>query len=82
MEKFLWSRTWSLKSLPKVSILNIPVDGRKYQAKVRLYLPPDLSEGKCYPLVINVYSGLNYQQVNNRFKQLGRGAATFIYQVD
>jgi predicted peptidase len=65
-----------------VPILNIPVDGRKYQAKVRLYLPPDLSEGKCYPLVINVYSGLNYQQVNNRFKQLGRGAATFIYQVD
>ena len=60
--------TWSLKSLPKVSNLNIPVDGGKYQAKVRLYLPPDFSESKRYPLVINVYGGPNSQQVNDRFK--------------
>ena len=56
------------KSLPKVSNLNIPVDGGKYQAKVRLYLPPDFSESKRYPLVINVYGGPNSQQVNDRFK--------------
>jgi len=58
----------ALKSLPKVSNLNIPVDGGKYQAKVRLYLPPDFSESKRYPLVINVYGGPNSQQVNDRFK--------------
>lgn len=58
----------SSKSLPKVSNLNIPVDGGKYQAKVRLYLPPDFSENKKYPLVINVYGGPNSQQVNDRFK--------------
>merc|ERR1712106_309785 len=58
----------SLKALPKVSNLNIPVDGGKYQAKVRLYLPPDFSESKRYPLVINVYGGPNSQQVNDRFK--------------
>jgi len=58
----------SLKSLPKVSNLNIPVDGGRYQAKVRLYLPPDFSEDKKYPLVINVYGGPNSQQVNDRFK--------------
>jgi len=58
----------SSKSLPKVSNLNIPVDGGKYQAKVRLYLPPDFSESKRYPLVINVYGGPNSQQVNDRFK--------------
>jgi len=58
----------SSKSLPKVSNLNIPVDGGKYQAKVRLYLPPDFSESKKYPLVINVYGGPNSQQVNDRFK--------------
>jgi hypothetical protein len=29
----------SIKSLHKVSNLNIPVDGGKYQAKVGLYLP-------------------------------------------
>lgn len=58
----------ALKSLPKVSNLNIPVANGKYQAKVRLYLPPDFSESKRYPLVINVYGGPNSQQVNDRFK--------------
>merc|ERR1719242_1214655 len=58
----------AVKSLPKVSNLNIPVDGGKYQAKVRLYLPPDFTESKRYPLVINVYGGPNSQQVNDRFK--------------
>jgi len=58
----------STKSLPKVSNLNIPVANGKYQAKVRLYLPPDFSESKRYPLVINVYGGPNSQQVNDRFK--------------
>ena len=57
----------SSKSLPKVSNLNIPVDGGKYQAKVRLYLPPDFSESKKYPLVINVYGGPNSQQVQIMF---------------
>jgi dipeptidyl-peptidase-4 len=56
------------KALPKVSNLNIPVDGGRYQAKVRLYLPPDFNERKKYPLVINVYGGPNSQQVNDRFK--------------
>ena len=36
--------------------------------QVRLYLPPDFSESKRYPLVINVYGGPNSQQVNDRFK--------------
>jgi len=58
----------AIKSLPKVSNLNIPVAGGKYQAKVRLYLPPDFTESKRYPLVINVYGGPNSQQVNDRFK--------------
>lgn len=58
----------ALKSLPKVSNLNIPVAGGKYQAKIRLYLPPDFTESKRYPLVINVYGGPNSQQVNDRFK--------------
>ena len=70
--------------LSKVSNLNIPVDGGKYQAKVikrvlkplsenksnyvqvRLYLPPDFTESKRYPLVINVYGGPNSQQVWRR----------------
>ena len=56
------------KSLPNVSNLNIPVDGGKYQAKVRLYLPPDFSESKQYPLVIDVYAGPNTQQVNDAFE--------------
>merc|ERR1719499_2764483 len=58
----------AIKSLPKVSNLNIPVAGGKYQAKVRLYLPPDFTESKRYPLVINVYGGPNSQQVSDRFK--------------
>jgi len=58
----------ALKSLPKVSNLDIPVANGKYMAKVRLYLPPDFSEVKSYPLVINVYGGPNSQQVNDRFK--------------
>jgi len=58
----------ALKSLPKVSNLDIPVANGKYMAKVRLYLPPDFSETKQYPLVINVYGGPNSQQVNDRFK--------------
>lgn len=56
------------KSLPKVSNLDMPVKGGKYNAKVRLYLPPDFSENKKYALVINVYGGPNSQQVNDRFK--------------
>ena len=32
--------------------------------QVRLYLPPDFTESKRYPLVINVYGGPNSQQVN------------------
>ena len=31
-------------------------------------MPPDFSESKRYPLVINVYGGPNSQQVNDRFK--------------
>ena len=31
--------------------------------QVRLYLPPDFTESKRYPLVINVYGGPNSQQV-------------------
>ena len=58
----------SMKSLPKVSNLNIPIDNGKYQAKVRLYLPPNFSESKRYPLVINVYGSPNSQQVNEKFK--------------
>jgi dipeptidyl-peptidase-4 len=56
------------KRLPKVSNLDIPVGNGKYMAKVRLYLPPDFSENKKYPLMINVYGGPNSQQVNDRFK--------------
>ena len=55
------------KRLPKVSNLDIPVANGKYMAKVRLYLPPDFSENKKYPLIINVYGGPNSQQVNDRF---------------
>ncbi len=47
----------------QVSNLDIPVAGGKYMAKVRLYLPPDFSENKKYPLMINVYGGPNSQQV-------------------
>ena len=39
-----------------------------FSDQVRLYLPPDFSESKRYPLVINVYGGPNSQQVNDRFK--------------
>ena len=56
------------KILPKISHLNIPVDNGKYQAKVRLYVPPDFSESKRYPLVIQANGRPNSQQVNDRFK--------------
>ena len=51
-------------SLVCQEIIELPL----FCLKVRLYLPPDFSESKRYPLVINVYGGPNSQQVNDRFK--------------
>ena len=51
------------KNLPKISNLDIKVDGGKYDAKVRLYLPHDFNERNKYPLLVNVYAGPNSQQV-------------------
>ena len=39
---------------------------------MRLYLPPDFSEVKSYPLVINVYGGPNSQQVSHTIDRISR----------
>ena len=55
------------KNLPKISNLDIKIDGGKYDAKVRLYLPHDFNERNKYPLLVNVYAGPNSQQVTYQF---------------
>lgn len=62
------SESLSRKYLPKISNLDVRVDGGRYVAKVRLYLPHDFDDSKKYPLLVNVYGGPNSQQVNDRFK--------------
>ena len=37
-------------------------------AKVKLYLPPNFSENKKYPLMIEVYGGPNFPQVSNNLQ--------------
>jgi len=68
------------KNLPKISNLDIKIDGGKYDAKVRLYLPHDFNERNKYPLLVNVYAGPNSQQVpilqNDIF--LDQGLATIL----
>ena len=58
----------ALKNLPKISNLDIDIDGGKFKAKVRLYLPHDFDENRKYPMLVNVYAGPNSQQVSDRFK--------------
>ncbi|TRY64286.1 hypothetical protein TCAL_02614 [Tigriopus californicus] len=56
------------KNLPKISNLDVKIDGGRHVAKVRLYLPHNFNERKQYPLLVNVYGGPNSQQVNDKFK--------------
>ena len=55
------------KNMPKVSHLDLKIAGGKYDAKVKLFLPPNFDEQKKYPLLVYVYAGPNSQQVNDRF---------------
>lgn len=64
----LLSSALAEKNLPKISNLDIKIDGGKYDAKVRLYLPHDFNERKKYPLLVNVYAGPNSQQISDMFK--------------
>eukprot|EP00095_Tigriopus_kingsejongensis_P009977 maker-scaffold17_size721972-snap-gene-5.18 protein:Tk09977 transcript:maker-scaffold17_size721972-snap-gene-5.18-mRNA-1 annotation:"hypothetical protein DAPPUDRAFT_307138" len=62
------SEALSAKNLPKISNLDVKINGGRHTAKVRLYLPHNFDERKKYPLLVNVYGGPNSQQVNDRFK--------------
>ena len=64
----LLSAALAKKIRPNITNLDIKIAGGKYDAKVRLYLPPDFDEHKKYPLLVEVYAGPNYQQVNDMFR--------------
>ena len=54
------------KHLPKVSNLEVSIANGRFEAKVRLYLPPNFDKRKKYPLLVNVYAGPNSQRVNDK----------------
>ena len=53
------------KHLPDITYTSIGIPGTSFQSPVKILTPPNMSSNASYPVLVYVYGGPGYQQVDN-----------------